>query len=205
MPMQAKRLRANAEEDLCKRRIFMDEKESQLSEVRPETRPQKKSGHPVLRWMALLLLAFGLGVLLIIFAFFVPARQKLDTDNATITGDTGQIATLQASNATLQKNLATTTLHMYVLEALSGARGASLAVATGDNAGAQLSLTQTSQALDALSPLLGADHQDVLTAMQKSAAQALSDVKTDLKSAQPELDQLTKNLAQLEVNLFANP
>jgi len=45
----------------------------------------------------------------------------------------------------------------------------------------------------------------VLTAMQQSAAQALTEVKTDLKSAQPELDQLTKNLVQLENNLFPNP
>jgi hypothetical protein len=41
--------------------------------------------------------------------------------------------------------------------------------------------------------------------MQLSAAQALTDVKTDLKSAQPELDQLTKNMVQLEDNLFPNP
>jgi hypothetical protein len=33
----------------------------------------------------------------------------------------------------------------------------------------------------------------------------LTDMKTDLKSAQPELDQLTKNLVQLEDNLFPNP
>jgi len=183
----------------------MDGKESTRSENKIEARPQKKSVHPALRWLMLGLLVFGLGALLITFAFLVPTRQKLDKANATVTGDTAQITTLLASNATLQKNLGATTLHMDVLEALSGARGASLAVATGDNAGAQLSLTQTSQALDALSPLLGADHKDVLTAMQKSAAQALIDVKTDLKSAQPELDQLTKNLAQLEVDLFANP
>jgi hypothetical protein len=30
-------------------------------------------------------------------------------------------------------------------------------------------------------------------------------VKTDLKSAQPELDQLKKNLEQLEDNLFPQP
>jgi hypothetical protein len=48
------------------------------------------------------------------------------------------------------------------------------------------------------------DQKDVLTAMQKSAAQALIDVKADLKSAQPGLDQLTKNLVQLENNLFPN-
>jgi len=41
--------------------------------------------------------------------------------------------------------------------------------------------------------------------MQQSAAQALTEVKADLESAQPELDQLTKNLVQLEDNLFTNP
>jgi hypothetical protein len=30
-------------------------------------------------------------------------------------------------------------------------------------------------------------------------------VQNELKSAQPELDQLTKNLVQLEDNLFPNP
>ena len=183
----------------------MDNIAIKQSEVRAEPRPQKKSLRTGLRWLGLILLAFGLGVLLIIFAYYVPARQKLDQANTTNASNSAQIATLQAGNTTLQKNLAATTLHMVVLSALSGARGASLAVATGDNAGALLSLTQTSQALDSLAPLLGTDHKDVLTAMQKSAAQALLDVKTDLKSAQPELDQLIKNLAQLEVNLFAIP
>jgi hypothetical protein len=41
--------------------------------------------------------------------------------------------------------------------------------------------------------------------MQKSAAPALTEVQSNLKSAQPELDQLTKNLAQQEDNLLPNP
>jgi hypothetical protein len=45
----------------------------------------------------------------------------------------------------------------------------------------------------------------VLTAIQLSAAQALTKVKINLRSAQPELDQLTNNLVQLEDNLFPNP
>jgi hypothetical protein len=155
----------------------MDEKESILSEARSEIRPQKKSMHVALRWVVLALVAFWLGALWIVFLLYDPTRKNLDSAR----------------------------LHMYVLKALSGVRGASLAVAAGDYAGARLSLTQTSAALDTLSTLLGADHKDVLTAMQKSAAQALTDEKTDLKSAQPELDQLTKNLAQLEDNLFPNP
>jgi peptidoglycan hydrolase CwlO-like protein len=165
-----------------------------------------------LRWVLVALLAFGLGVLLIAFALYVPTRQKLDKANAdlehanaTITGKTDQITTLQTGNENLQKKLDSATLHMYVLEALSGVRGASLAVAANDYAGARLSLIQASEALDTLSGLLGTDQKDVLTAMQQSAVQALTEVKTDLKSAQPELDQLTKNLVQLQDNLFPNP
>jgi hypothetical protein len=183
----------------------MDEKDSTLSETRHEAQPPKRSLRVALRWVMVVLVAFGLGALLITFAYYLPSRQKLDLANTTLAGNTAQIATLQTGNASLQKNLDTTTLHMYVLTALSGARGASLAVAVGDNAGALLSLSQTSQALDTLSPLLGAEHKDVLAAMQKSALQAMTDAKNNLKSAQPELDQLTKNLAQLEVNLFATP
>jgi cytoskeletal protein RodZ len=189
----------------------MDEKESILSKARPETRLQK-SMRGALRWVLVVLVAFGLGALLIAFALYVPTRQKLDKANAdlghanaTITSQSDQITTLQTSNETLQKNLDSATLHMYVLKALSGVRGASLAVAADDYAGARLSMIQASEALDNLSGLLGTDQKDVLTAMQQSAAQALTDVKTDLKSAHPELDQLTKNLVQLEDNLFPNP
>jgi hypothetical protein len=162
---------------------------------------RKISMRGALRWVLLALIAFGMGALLIALALFFPTRQKLDkasTDlmhaNATITG-----------NETLQKNLDSATLHMYVLKALSGVRGASLAVAADDYAGARLSLIQASDALDSLPGLLGTDQKDVLTAMQKSAALALTEMQTQLKSAQPQLDQLTKNLVKLEDNLFPNP
>jgi hypothetical protein len=189
----------------------MVENESILSEASPETRLQKTM-RGALRWVLVALVAFGLGGLLIAFTLYVPARQKLDKANAglehanaTITEKTDQITTLQTNNETLQKNLDSATLHMYVLEGLSGVRGASLAVAADNYAGARLSLIQASEALDTLSGLLGTEQKDVLTAMQQSAAQALTEVKTDLKSAQPKLDQLTKNLVQLEDNLFPNP
>jgi chromosome segregation ATPase len=189
----------------------MNENESILSKAKPETRLQKLM-RGVLRWVLVALLAFGVGALIITFALYIPTRQKLDkasadleNANATITAKTEQITTLQTGNETLQKELDSTTLHMYVLETLSGVRGASLAVAADDYAGARLSLIQASEALDTLSGLLGMDQKDVLTAMQQSAAQALANVQNDLKSAQPELDQLTKNLVQLEDNLFPNP
>ena len=182
----------------------MSENVTTLSEVKHESRLQK-SMRGALRWVVVALVAFGVGALLITFALYLPARQKLDQANATVAANTAQITTLQTANATLQKNLDSATLHMYVLKALSGVRGASLAVAAGDYAGARLSLTQTSAALDSLSGPLGTDQKDMLTAMQQSSAKALTEVQSDLKSAQPELDQLTQNLVQLEKNLFTNP
>jgi hypothetical protein len=189
----------------------MNENDSVLSEAGPETRLNKFT-RGTLRWVLVGLLAFAMGALIITFALYVPTRQKLDKTNddlenanAMITAKSDQITILQTDNKTLQKNLDSNTLHMYVIEALSGVRGASLAVAADDYAGARLSLIQASEALITLSGLLGTDQKDVLTAMQQNAAQALTEVKTNLKSARPELDQLTKNLVQLEANLFPNP
>jgi len=189
----------------------MDEKETIQSEAKPETRLHK-SMRGILRWLLVILLAFGLGALLIALVLYIPSRQtliKANTDlehaNATITSQTDQISTLQTDNVTLQKKLDSAALHVQVLMALSGVRGASQAVAVGNYAGARLSLIQASDALNILSGLLGTDQKDVLTAMQQSASQALTKLKTNLTSAQPDLDQLMNNLVQLEANLFPNP
>ena len=52
----------------------MDEKETILSDAKPETRPQK-SMRGTLRWLLVVLLAFGLGALLIAFALYLPTQQ----------------------------------------------------------------------------------------------------------------------------------
>jgi hypothetical protein len=192
----------------------LSQEDGKVNQNKIDTKPKtqlQKSMHTALRWGVVLLTAFVLGGLLVAVALYIPNRLNLDianteleNANATITGKTGQITTLQTGNDALQTNIESTTLHMYVLKALSGVRGASLAVAADDYAGARLSLIQASEALDMLSGLLDNDQTDVITAMQKSAAQAFSDITTDLQSAQPELILLTKNLLQLEDNLFPN-
>lgn len=118
---------------------------------------------------------------------------------------TDQIALLEIENESLQIALDSVTLHFDLVNSLSGLRGASLAVATNDYVGARLFLVDASQALDTLSGRLGANQKDVFIAMQKSASLALIDLQKNLKSAQPELDQLTNNLLQLEDNLFPTP
>ncbi|MCB2160738.1 hypothetical protein KQH40_01485 [bacterium] len=189
----------------------MNETETIHSEAKPETRLQKLLAG-TLRWGLVGLIAFALGALVITFTLYNPTRQKLDLAtttlehaNETINTQADQIITLQAENESLQTKLDSTTLHFNVLEALSGLRGASLAVDTDDYAGARLLLIQASEALDTLSGRVGVDQKDVFMAMQQSAAQALTDVQHNLQSAQPELDQLINNLVQLEDNLFPDP
>ena len=193
----------------------MEEKEPIKSETKSETilhRLQKLLPAGALRWGLVGLLAFGVGALVITFTLYTPTRQKLDQAiadlddaKATISEKTDQVSTLQAENDHLQKDLEAAALHRDVLDALSGVRGASLAVAADDYAGARLLLIQGTEALDALSGRLGTYHKDVFAAMQQSAAQALDDMQDDLKSAQSALDQLENNLVQLEDNLFPNP
>ncbi len=129
----------------------------------------------------------------------------LENANEIIISQDNQIASLQTENETLQTTLVSTTLHLDVVNTLSGLRGASLAVVANDYVGARLYLFKASEVLDTLSRRLGTDQKDVFSAMQKSASLALIDVQKNLKSAKPELDQLINNLLQLEDNLFSTP
>lgn len=189
----------------------MNEAKQIQSEAKPESKLQKLTAG-IMRWGLVGLIAFALGALVITFTLYTPTRRKLNVTNTalehadeTINTQDDQILTLQTENESLQTKLDSSMLHLNVLEALSGLRGASLAVAADDYAGARLLLIQASEALDTLSGRLGADQKDVFVAMQKSAAQALADVQNNLQSAQPELDQLINNLVQLEDNLFPSP
>jgi hypothetical protein len=186
--------------------------EGPRSEANLETHPQNSTKRGVLRWMGLALVTFGLGALLMVLLLYVPAQQKLNQvdaglkqANAALTERSNQVTGLEADKHGLQKQLDAATMHLYLLKTLSGVRGASLGVASSDYAGVRLSLMQASAALDALVPLITPDQKDVVTAMQKDAAQALVAAKTDLRSAQPALDQLAKNMNQLENSLFPSP
>ena len=189
----------------------LDNKESTEPDDKSDSK-LKKSLRGALRWVLVGLGSFLIGGLLVFFTMYNPVRQKLDLTNAdleqaneTINTQADQITKLQMENETLQTNLDSTTLHVDVLKALSGLRGASLAVAADDYAGARLLLIQASEALDALAGRLGEAQKDVFVAMQQSASQALIDVQNNLRSALPELEQLINNLVQLEDNLYPIP
>ena len=172
----------------------------------------KKTMKGILRKVILVLGSIVIGGLLVYFILYSHAIKNLEvTDtnlenaNETIIAQDDQIKSLLIENETLQNNIDSATLHLNLLEALSGMRGASLAVGASDYAGARLLLIQASEALDTLSGQLGTDQKDVFVAMQNSASQALVDVKNNLESAQPVLDQLINNLVQLEGILFTSP
>lgn len=189
----------------------MYKKPSTSSEVKPESHLQKIM-RDARRQFVLIFLSFGFGALTIAVMLYYPAQQASDKAKAelaqvavTSASHVVQISTLQAGNATLQRQLNSATQHMYISMTLSGVRGASMAVAAGDYAGAQLSLNEASAAFDLLSGHLGTDQKDVFNAMRQSADQALVMLQDNPTSVQPVLDQLTKNLVQLEKSLFPNP
>ena len=75
--------------------------------------------------MLVTLLAFGLGALFIAFALYIHTRQKLETANAdlehanaTITGNTEQVTTLQAGNEALLDTLESATLSVDLVFSL---------------------------------------------------------------------------------------
>jgi chromosome segregation ATPase len=183
--------------------------------IKPDDKPDsklEKSLRGALRWVLVVLGSVLIGGLLVFFTLYNPVRQKLELTNAdldqaneTIDTQADQITALEAENESLQTNLDSTTLHLDVLEALSGLRGASLAVNADDYAGARLLLIQASDAMDSLAGRLGVGQSDVFAAIQQSAAQTLTNVQNNLQSAQPELEQLINNLVQLEDNLFPDP
>jgi hypothetical protein len=183
-------------------------KKSNETIAKPETRLYKtmRSGF---RWLMLTVVAFGLGALFIAIVLYLPMRLKLDQANAdlelanvNLTSKMDQIVVLQTDKEALQRSGDSNTLHMHLLKAISGVRGARLAAAADDYAGASMSLIQVSESLGNMSGMMGMDQQDVLTAIELSTTQAMIEIKTDLRSTQPKLDQLTKNLVQLENNLF---
>ena len=174
----------------------------------PEIKPEpflKKTVRDALKWVLVAFGTFVIGALLVFFTLYNPIRNKLDLANTALEDANATINTQSDQITVLQTNLDSTMLHLDVLEALAGLRGASLAVSADDYAGARLLLIQASEAMDSLSGRVGADQNDVFAAIQQSAAQTLVDVQNNLQSAQPELDQLINNLVQLEDNLFPDP
>jgi DNA repair exonuclease SbcCD ATPase subunit len=156
-----------------------------------------------------LLIAFGLGALVIYFLYLVPAQRSLDQNTSELSEATGQIDSLNdqldeasQTNLELEEQLNTAQAHITLLGAISDVRAANLAIANDDDAGALLYLKDAVQSLEQLSEAIGEDQEEVITAMQDDLNDIESTIRSDPDAAKTNLDRLTANLIKLESTLL---
>ena len=142
--------------------------------------PAEKKGQPflrrALRWLLILLLVFGLGALLAIYAVYLPARNEIETAqvelqkaNQNIDELEQRVASLsglETKNQELQRQMDDAALHVSILKARSDVSAALLALAKDDPAKARVALSKTSQTIDGIGSLLNPDQQKVVEDMQ---------------------------------------
>ncbi len=176
----------------------------------------------VLRWTLGLLIVFGLGFTVAIFALYRPTLQKVEQGkselaqaNEQIDNLDGLIATLEGEIENLQalkdKNQELTTaqkglnLHVAILNTRLDVANALLSLSEGDDAQAHLILNNTAETLNTIESLLESDQRDVVTPMRQRLELVLTEMENDSYAAQSDLDVLATSLLQLEDALFGGP
>ena len=167
-----------------------------------------------IRWLAGILILFGLGVIATVFLLYRPttgelsrARDELAQSQqqvAELEAEVERLQSLEAENEALQEELNQARLHIQILSALSDVNAARLDLANDDAANARLDLTNTPQTLERLGELVEPEQQEAVEAMQSRLDLALEGIDRDVFAAQSDLRVLATNLMQLENTFFAN-
>ncbi len=184
----------------------------------PPARGDSRMGRAVrsaLRWIAGVLLVFGLGLLVGVLAFRLPVVRSLEQTRAElnqaqqriteIEGRLERLAELEAENATLKEELNSANLHIEILSALADVNAARLALVLEDPGSARLALTNAPDALDRLADLVGPEQADLVSNMISRLELALDGLETDPFAAQADLEVLANNLIRLENTFFVGP
>jgi len=168
-----------------------------------------------IRWLLGFLVVLGLGVLIVLFTLYLPARQQVNESNARlgqanqkITELQNQIAGLSGlenNNKSLQSEYSKANLHIAILSARTDVAAAQLALAKNDSAKARVALTQTSDTLTKLAGLIDPNQQKVVTDMQDRLKLAINELDSNAYAAQSDLDVLATSLVELENAYFTNP
>jgi hypothetical protein len=181
--------------------------------------PVEKKGQTLLRralrWLLILLLVFGLGALLAIFALYLPARSEIETiqvelqkANQNISEQEQRIASLRSletKNQELQRQMDDAALHVSILKARSDVSAALLALAKDDPAKSRMALSKTSRTIDGMGSLLDANQQKLIEDMQARLKLATSEIGSNAFAAESDLNVLSTSLMELENSYFTGP
>jgi hypothetical protein len=206
-------------EELTGERIDEEEVRGELAEIPPPEAPPETRGRRFLRlafrWLAGLLIVFGLGVLATALLFYRPATQELSAVQRELQGARERIAelesevdrlqALESENRALEEELEAAELRIQILSALVDVNAARLALADEEIARAQEHLAGTPETLKSLEGLVDSQQREEVTAMQNRLELALEEMERDQFAAQSDLRVLATNLEQLEDTFSANP
>jgi preprotein translocase subunit YajC len=165
-----------------------------------------------LRWTALVLGAFALGLVAFYFIQFRPLQARLadtqaqlDESRAEVTQISGKLADadkenkdLTAVNMNLEEDLRVATARIYIAQIQSKGLNARLQLNIRQGAAAQKSLKEAKDLLADLNEVMGEDSQQVLDQLETRLAAATTALLTDPTVAIQDLETFDALLAQQE-------
>jgi hypothetical protein len=179
----------------------------------PEAPKKKPSSLTVaFRWFFILLIAFGLGVVLILFTLYLPARQELrllsndlqlsESEYSSNLREANQeierLSSLEKTNNELQEEAHQNELYITLLQTRVDVLSAQISVSNGDYTKASLALSKTEDRLNKLAELLPNEQGQAIEALQTRLQLALDEIDKNDPAAESDLDVLATKLLELE-------
>lgn len=168
-----------------------------------------------LRSLLIFLIILGLGMLLAIYAFYMPTRRSLNqarAENAQINQRLSEmesrlenVTALEQQKRELQAALDKADLHVAILSARADVAAAQLALAQNNPTKARLALSQTPDTLKKLADLLEPNQKKLASDMQERLSLAVKGIGGNNYAAASDLDVLMTSLMELENAYFTKP
>jgi hypothetical protein len=181
---------------------------------RPE-KPRRSIWKRLLVWLLVILIAFSLGALLVLYTLYLPERQGLEAMQADLVqanqkvteleNRVGSLSGLDSKNKDLEGAMQESNLHVNLLKARADVATALLALAKNDPSRARVALSKTGQTLDAMKEMLDPSQQKTVDDMQSRLKLALGEIGTKAFAAESDLNVLSTSLMELENAYFAAP
>lgn len=173
--------------------------------VRKPLTPFQRFLRAALRWTALVVGVFALGLLSGYILLYQPAQRQnaqLKASLTTANQKAGTTDQLKSENEQLTQQVNLANGHILLLQALNDANSARLGLANKDTASARKVLTPTSATLDRLVSALGPDQQQTAKAAQARLSLVLTELSSDPTTAASDLAILSKQLVDLEQKAY---
>lgn len=184
--------------------------------VEPAEPRMRRFFRAALRWLVLALTLFAAGILAAYFILYQPLRRQADAaqvqlaqanQDLSTTRQELQAAKEQAINSQSAADSARAELtkaqnRAYLQMTLTDIANARLALVNKDGANARLALLAARTDLEQLMPAIQAKDAEMGEALAGRLALAINELSRDPRTAQADLEVLTRNLQDLEKVLF---